>query len=104
MPSTKPAHKHEFESQRLEKEWKTDARWKGITRPYKGADVVRLRGSVRLHHTLAFLGAKKLWHLVNTERVMQQVGVLALERGETVAFLDDPTSEFPEAIRGENHR
>ena len=62
MPATKPAHKHEFESRSLEKSWKTDSRWSGIKRPYSGADVVRLRGSVRLHHTLAFLGAKQLWH------------------------------------------
>ena len=76
MPSTKPAHKRDFDSQRLEKEWKTDARWQGVTRPYKGADVVRLRGSVRLHHTLAFLGAKKLWHLVNTEDYVHALGAV----------------------------
>jgi isocitrate lyase len=76
MPSTKLAHKRDFDSQRLEKEWNTDARWKGVTRPYKGADVVRLRGSVRLHHTLAFLGAKKLWHLVNTEDYVHALGAV----------------------------
>jgi isocitrate lyase len=76
MPSTKPAHKRDFDSQRLEKEWNTDARWNGVTRPYKGADVVRLRGSVRLHHTLAFLGAKKLWHLVNTEDYVHALGAV----------------------------
>ncbi|MBI3550640.1 MAG: isocitrate lyase [Elusimicrobia bacterium] len=69
-------HKHEFESQRLEKEWKTSPRWKGTTRPYSGADVVRLRGSVRLHHTLAYLGAKKLWHLVNTEDYVHALGAV----------------------------
>jgi isocitrate lyase len=76
MPSTKNAHKHEYESRQLEKTWKSDSRWKGITRPYSGADVVRLRGSIRLHHTLAFLGAKKLWHLVNTEDYVHALGAV----------------------------
>jgi len=76
MPSTKPAFKRDHESLRLEKEWKNDARWEGITRPYKGADVVRLRGSIRQHYTLAFLGAKKLWHLVNTENYVHALGAV----------------------------
>jgi isocitrate lyase len=76
MPATKSAHKHEYESRSLEKSWKTDSRWSGIKRPYTGADVVRLRGSVRLHHTLAFLGAKKLWHLVNTEDYVHALGAV----------------------------
>jgi isocitrate lyase len=70
------AHKHDYESATLEKEWKTSPRWKGVKRPYKGADVVRLRGSVRLHYTLAYLGAKKLWHLVNTEDFVRALGAV----------------------------
>src|SRR6266498_4970019 len=42
-------------------EWKTDARWAGIERPYSAEDVVRLRGSIRVEHTLARLGAERLW-------------------------------------------
>src|SRR6266516_1228372 len=42
-------------------EWKTDARWTGIERPYSAEDVVRLRGSIRVEHTLARLGAERLW-------------------------------------------
>src|SRR5438270_238575 len=42
-------------------EWKTDTRWAGIERPYSAEDVVRLRGSVRVEHTLARLGAERLW-------------------------------------------
>jgi isocitrate lyase len=76
MPATKPAFKRDHESLRLEKEWRNDARWKGVTRPYKGADVVRLRGSIRQHYTLAFLGAKKLWHLVNTENYVHALGAV----------------------------
>jgi len=41
-------------------------RWKGIKRPYKAEDVIRLRGNVQVDHTLARLGAEKLWKLVNT--------------------------------------
>jgi len=70
------AHKHDYESSSLEKEWKTSSRWKGVTRPYKGADVVRLRGSMRLHYTLAYLGAKKLWHLLNTEDFVRALGAV----------------------------
>ncbi|MBS9444286.1 isocitrate lyase [Photorhabdus heterorhabditis] len=48
----------------LEQEWKSD-RWKGIIRPYSAEDVVKLRGSVNPEHTLAQLGAKKLWELLH---------------------------------------
>ena len=67
---------HKYESRLLEKSWNTSPRWKGVTRPYTGSDVVRLRGSVRLHYTLAFLGAKKLWHLVNTEDYVHALGAV----------------------------
>jgi isocitrate lyase len=45
----------------LEKDWNENPRWKGIKRGYSAADVVRLRGSVKIEHTLAKLGAEKLW-------------------------------------------
>ncbi|MDX6770101.1 MAG: isocitrate lyase [Elusimicrobiota bacterium] len=65
-----------YESKKLEKIWASDKRWKGTKRPYRGADVVRLRGSIRQHHTVAFLGAKKLWHLVNTEDYVHALGAV----------------------------
>jgi isocitrate lyase len=46
-----------------------DARWRGITRPYSSADVERVRGSVRVEHTLARLGAEKLWRLLQSDYV-----------------------------------
>jgi isocitrate lyase len=52
------------EAAELEREWQAD-RWRGIRRDYTAADVVRLRGSVRIEHTLARRGAEKLWQLVN---------------------------------------
>ena len=51
----------------LEKDWAENSRWKGVKRGYSAADVVRLRGSVQLEHTLAKRGAEKLWKLVNGE-------------------------------------
>ena len=41
------------EAEELEHQWATDPRWRGIERPYSGEDVVRLRGSVRVEHTIA---------------------------------------------------
>src|SRR2546422_4408487 len=41
--------------------WNTDQRWKGILRLYSMEDVLRLRGSVQIEHTLARLGAERLW-------------------------------------------
>src|SRR5450830_1769226 len=49
----------------LEKDWAQNPRWKGVKRNYSAADVVRLRGSVSIEHTLAKRGAEKLWDLVN---------------------------------------
>jgi isocitrate lyase len=60
----------------LRKEWQSNPRWKGITRPYKAEDVVRLRGNVQIDHTLARLGAEKLWKLVNTEPYINCLGAL----------------------------
>src|SRR5579859_5853934 len=71
-----PTMESRRECRELEKGWATDRRWKGIVRPYKAADVVRLRGSIRLHYTIAFLGAKKLWHLLNTEDYVHALGAM----------------------------
>ncbi|MDE2291326.1 MAG: isocitrate lyase, partial [Elusimicrobia bacterium] len=77
MPNTpRLPSKHEYESRLLERHWSAKSRWKGVLRPYKGADVVRLRGSIRLHYTLGFLGAKRLWHLINTEDYVHALGAV----------------------------
>jgi isocitrate lyase len=60
----------------LEHAWTTDARWKGIARPYSEADVERLRGSVHVEHTLARLGAERLWKLVNEEPYVAALGAV----------------------------
>ena len=51
----------------LQQDWDTNPRWKDVTRNYTAADVVRLRGSVRIEHTLAKRGAEKLWDLLANE-------------------------------------
>jgi isocitrate lyase len=52
-------------AEELEEQWKNDSRWEGIQRPYSGQKVVQLRGSVQIEHTLAKLGAQKLWDRFN---------------------------------------
>ncbi len=54
----------------------TDQRWEGITRPYSAADVQRLRGSVLVEHTLARLGAERLWKLMHERDYVQALGAL----------------------------
>ena len=60
----------------LAQQWATSLRWKGVRRTYSAADVVRLRGSVPVEHTLARLGAEKLWHLLETEPFVNTLGAL----------------------------
>jgi isocitrate lyase len=60
----------------LEKEWATQPRWRGIQRGYSAADVVRLRGSFPIEHTLARRGAEKLWDMLHTEPYVNCLGAL----------------------------
>jgi isocitrate lyase len=60
----------------LEQSWQTDPRWAGVRRLYKGDDVVRLRGSIQIEHTLARLGAERLWNLLHTEPYVPALGTL----------------------------
>jgi isocitrate lyase len=60
----------------LAKSWAEDVRWKGIERPYTAEDVVRLRGSIQVEHTLARLGAERLWKLLHTEDFINALGAL----------------------------
>ena len=56
--------------------WSGDERWRGIERGYRPADVVRLRGSVAVEHTLARLGAERLWSLLHEEDYVHALGAL----------------------------
>ena len=60
----------------LESEWADSPRWKGITRNYSAEDVVKLRGTVQIDHTLARLGSEKMWRLVNQEAPLCGLGAL----------------------------
>src|SRR4051812_2045577 len=60
-------------------------RWDGVERPYTPADVDKLRGSVQVEHTLARLGAERLWHLLQTEPCVPALG--ALTGGQAVQMV-----------------
>jgi isocitrate lyase len=66
----------ELEAQKLQKEWSDNPRWRGIKRGYTAAEVVRLRGSVHVEHTLAKRGSEKLWDLITTEPFVNSLGAL----------------------------
>ncbi len=57
-------------------DWKTAERWQGIVRPYRAEDVERLRGSIRLEHTLAQLGAQRLWRMLHSEPFVPSLGAM----------------------------
>jgi isocitrate lyase len=60
----------------LERDWQENPRWRGVTRGYTAADVVRLRGTVRIEHSLARLGAEKLWRNMATMPFVNALGAL----------------------------
>ncbi len=63
------------ENREIVAQWSSE-RWKGIERPYTVEDVTRLRGSIRIEHTLANRGARRLWELLNTEPFTAALGAL----------------------------
>ncbi|KMN46959.1 MULTISPECIES: isocitrate lyase [Bacillus] len=62
--------------EKLQESWELDERWKGIVRPYSAEDVIRLRGSIDIEHTLACRGAEKLWQSLHTEDYINALGAL----------------------------
>ena len=62
--------------QALEEDWVENPRWRGVKRGYRASDVVRLRGSIPVEHTLARRGAEKLWRLVNERPFVHSLGAL----------------------------
>jgi len=60
----------------LEKDWSENPRWKGVKRGYAAADVVALRGSLKIEHTLAKVGAEKLWKKCNEAPFVNSLGAL----------------------------
>ena len=66
----------EQQIQALNKDWAENPRWKGIKRNYTAEEVVNLRGSVQIDHTLAKRGSEKLWNLLHTELFVNALGAL----------------------------
>ena len=60
----------------LEKDWRENERWNGVTRPYSAEDVIRLRGSIDEEYTMASLGSKKLWNLINEDGYVNSMGAI----------------------------
>jgi isocitrate lyase len=60
----------------LAHEWNSSERWNGIERTYKPADVVRLRGTIHVEHTLARAGAQRLWKLLHERPYVPALGAL----------------------------
>lgn len=64
------------DAKQLELMWVSDPRWAGVRRPYSGADVVRLRGSVHIDHSLARRGAERLWKTLSDQPYVAALGTL----------------------------
>jgi isocitrate lyase len=63
-------------SAQIEQSWADDPRWRGIQRRYTALDVVRLRGTVHVEHSLARLGAERLWQLLQSPEPVRALGAL----------------------------
>jgi isocitrate lyase len=63
-------------AEELSKDWKENARWKGVTRPYGAEEVVRLRGTVAIEYSLARQGAEKLWRYLHEKPFVNALGAL----------------------------
>lgn len=63
-------------AEQLRRDWQNNPRWKGIERTYAAEDVVRLRGSVAVEHSLARLGATKLWNSLHEKPFVNALGAL----------------------------
>ena len=63
-------------AEQLKLDWANNPRWAGVTRTYSAEDVVRLRGTVAIEHSLARLGAEKLWKSLHSEPFVNALGAL----------------------------
>jgi isocitrate lyase len=64
------------QASQLRSQWQADPRWADVERTYSAEDVIRLRGSVHEEHTLARLGAERLWRLLHSEDYVNTLGAL----------------------------
>jgi isocitrate lyase len=63
-------------AEQLQHQWKTDSRWSGVTRAYAAQDVVRLRGTIPVEHSIARLSAEKLWRSMHEKPFVNALGAL----------------------------
>ena len=63
-------------AEQIRHEWNTDPRWAGITRNYSAEDVVRLRGTIPVEHSIAKIGANKLWRYLHEKDFVNALGAL----------------------------
>jgi isocitrate lyase len=66
----------DIEVARLKKEWAENPRWRGVKRGYTAEEVIKLRGSLHIEHTIARRGAEKLWKMLNEEPFVNTLGAL----------------------------
>ena len=64
------------EADLLQRRWDTEPRWAGVQRTYSAADVIKLRASLPIEHTLARRGAERLWDHLNNEPFVRTFGAL----------------------------
>jgi isocitrate lyase len=64
------------EAMKLKSEWDSNPRWKGIKRDYSAEEVLKLRGSFNEKHTIAEMGAERLWELMKSEEYIHALGAL----------------------------
>ncbi|MGA7423501.1 MAG: hypothetical protein WBW77_12515, partial [Candidatus Sulfotelmatobacter sp.] len=76
MTDEEKTAQHALAQDCLSYEWANNPRWRGIERPYSPEDVLRLRGSVHIEHTLARLGAERLWEMLQTESYINALGAV----------------------------
>ncbi len=60
----------------IEQKWSQDARWRGVVRDYTAQNVAKLSGTIKIEHTLATLGAQKLWELLHQPEAVRALGAL----------------------------
>ena len=73
---TRKSTTSEIAASEIADQWHSEARWRGIERPYSSEDVVRLRGSLHIEHTLARQGAERLWELLHRESYVAALGAM----------------------------
>jgi isocitrate lyase len=75
------------QAEALERAWETEPRWSGVERPYPAADVIALRGSLPVEHTLARSGAERLWDLVSGSDLDYVHALGAITGGQAVEMV-----------------